>query len=89
MQAIGRHVKGIADEFVKLVILLILDFIFALGPQGLHGINRVALHLDGKGNEVRVLGDDLFNGLLIGKFMGVILEFDYYLGTATDTFCRC
>ena len=31
---------------------------------------------------------DPFDRLLIGKFMGVVLELDYYPGAAPDAFCR-
>ena len=43
---------------------------------------------DGEGNKVGILLDNLLNLCLIGKLMGIILEFNYNLGASPQTFLR-
>ena len=52
MKALQRFVKGIADELIKLGILLLLNLIFISCPQGLDRVDCFAFDLDGKGNKI-------------------------------------
>ena len=52
MEAGKRFVKGIADELVKLSILLFLDFILVSCPESLYRIYCIAFDLDGERNKV-------------------------------------
>ena len=79
-----RIVKGIADEFIELVVLLVLYLVLAAGPDRLDRVDRLAFELDRKRDKIGVLGNDAFDGLLFGIFLGIVFQFNNQPGAAVQ-----
>ena len=85
VEPVGGLVNGIADKLVKFSVLLIRDFTFGAGPDGLYRINLVALDLDRKGNKGGVLFDDALNGKFLTVFVGIVFEIKDYSGAPVQS----
>ena len=61
VQPVERRFGVVRDVFVEFLVVALADLAFVLRPERLHGVHLLAVQLDGKGNEIRVVLDDLLD----------------------------
>jgi hypothetical protein len=61
MQPVQRLVMVVADVGVKLVVLLLLDLVLVPRPDGLHGVEPLAVQLNRERHKTRIPLDDAFH----------------------------
>mmetsp|Transcript_32450 Transcript_32450/g.95651 ORF Transcript_32450/g.95651 Transcript_32450/m.95651 type:complete len:336 (+) Transcript_32450:1082-2089(+) len=76
VQPIEGFVEGVGDEFVKGRVGVVVDLTGFEGPHGLHGVDPVAVEVDGEIDEVGILLQHGFDALLVGVDQVVLLEMD-------------
>ena len=82
METEARVVVGVGLKFVELGIFLVFDFVFRAKPEGLDGVDALAVEIDGERDEGAVTFDD-FLDLPVGGVVGaVVFQFDDDFGTA-------
>ena len=76
VQAVERFVESTGDEFVEGRVCIVVHLAGFQGPHGLHGIDAVAVEVDGEVDKVGIFLQDGFDFLFIGVFQMVLLEMD-------------
>ena len=74
MQAIARLVPGISLEFVEFRVFLVLDLGLTPQPEGIDGVDDVAVQLDRELDEARVPLDDFLNVRVTGELLVLVLQ---------------
>ena len=82
MQPHQRRVVIVPDEFVKLVVFLVLDLVFAARPDRLERVEPVAVQCNRKRHETRIPLDDPLDRVAFRELLRVVLEFQRDLRAA-------
>ena len=59
---VDRLVIGVRNEAIEVIVLFLSDGSLLFGPDGLHNIDGLTIHLDGESHEGRIALDDAMAG---------------------------
>ena len=70
------------DEVVESVVLFRGDILFVFHPDRLHGIEVLAVEINGEADEIAVLFHDVTHAVFLGEVRGIFLEMNDDRGAA-------
>ena len=74
VEAVAGGVPGAGSELVEVVVLFVGDGVFGFEPDGVDGVDALAIEVDGEADEVGVALEDLADAVGFGEFGGVFFE---------------